>query len=133
MRGKFYTTSETAWAAMLASIIGASKSIYLEMYIFDGDTKDYDFLSELEVKARMGLRVIVILDALGSFGLANDSVERLRAAGAEIRFFSYWLHRTHRKLLIVDEEVVFLGDGDDVVVTRRHPRAAPAFGVSDRT
>lgn len=94
---------------MLAAIVGASRSIYLEMYIFEGDTKGYDFLAEIETKAREGVRVIVILDALGSFGLATEAIERLRTAGAEIRFFSYWLHRTHRKLLIVDEAIVFLG------------------------
>lgn len=109
MRGKFYTTSESAWGAMLTAIVVAKESIYLEMYIFDGDTKGYDFLTELEIKARAGLRVIVILDALGSFGLANESIERLKSAGAEVRLFSYWLRRTHRKILIIDEWVVFLG------------------------
>ena len=109
MRGKFYTTSESAWSAMLGSIMGAKESIYLEMYIFDGDTTGYDFLRELGIKARAGLRVVVILDALGSFGLANESIEELKSAGAEILFFSYWLRRTHRKMLIIDEQIVFLG------------------------
>ncbi len=94
---------------MLAAIICAKESVYLEMYIFDGDTKGYDFLTELEVKARAGLRVVVILDALGSFGLANEAIERLKSAGAEVRLFSYWLRRTHRKMLIIDEWTVFLG------------------------
>lgn len=109
MRGKFYTTSEDAWDAMLRAIIGAKESIYLEMYVFDGDTTGYDFLSELEIKARAGIRVVVILDAFGSFGLANESIERLKSAGAEVRLFSYWLRRTHRKMLIIDEWSVFLG------------------------
>lgn len=109
MRGKFYTTSEDAWGAMLQAIIGAKESIYLEMYIFDGDTTGYDFLSELEVKAHAGIRVVVILDAFGSFGLANEAIERLKSAGAEVRLFSYWLRRTHRKMLIIDEWSVFLG------------------------
>ncbi len=109
MRGKFYTTSASAWGGMLRSIIGAKESIYLEMYIFDGDTKGYDFLRELEIKAQVGVRVVVVLDALGSFGLANDAIERLRTAGAEVLFFSYWFRRTHRKMLIIDESVVFIG------------------------
>lgn len=109
MKGKFYTTSEEAWGAMLQSIVGAKESIYLEMYIFDGDTAGYDFLRELEIKARAGLRVVVILDALGSFNLATESIEHLKEAGAEVLFFSYWLRRTHRKMLIIDSRTTFLG------------------------
>lgn len=109
MRGKFYTTSENAWEGMLQAIIGAKESIYLEMYIFDGDTQGYDFLNELEIKARAGIRVIIILDALGSSALANSAIERLKSVGVEVLFFSYWFRRTHRKMLIIDEHMIFLG------------------------
>ncbi len=79
------------------------------MYIFENDTLGYDFLSELTNKAKAGVRVVVILDAIGSFGLATAEIERLRAAGAEVLFFSYWFKRMHRKILIVDEYTIFLG------------------------
>lgn len=94
---------------MLAAIGTARESIYLEMYIFHHDTAGYDFLSELERKAREGLRVIVVLDAFGSFGFTPILVDRLRNAGAEVLFFSYWFRRTHRKILILDETIAFLG------------------------
>lgn len=94
---------------MLAAIGGARESIYLEMYTFHHDIAGFDFLSELERKARGGVRVIVILDALGSFGFTPLLVDRLRNAGAEVLFFSYWFRRTHRKILIVDETTAFLG------------------------
>ena len=109
MRTKFYRTSETAWAAMLRAIVGAKESIYLEMYIFEKDTIGYDFLHEIELKALSGIRVIIILDALGSFSLAEDAIERLKSVGAEVLFFTYWFRRTHRKILIIDEWTVFLG------------------------
>lgn len=109
MRYRFYTTSAKAWEGMLGAITTASSSIYMEMYIFSDDTAGYNFLSELERKAHEGLRVIVVLDAIGSFDLSRAAIERLRAAGAEVRFFSYWLRRTHRKILIIDEHVAFLG------------------------
>lgn len=109
MRYRFYTTSAKAWEGMLGAITTASSSIYLEMYIFNNDTAGYDFLSELERRAREGLRVIVVLDAVGSFDLSRAAIERLRTAGAEVLFFSYWLRRTHRKILIIDEHVAFLG------------------------
>lgn len=109
MRYRFYTTSAKAWEGMLGAITTASSSIYLEMYIFNDDTAGYDFLSELERRAREGLRVIVVLDAVGSFDLSRAAIERLRAAGAEVLFFSYWLRRAHRKILIIDEHIAFLG------------------------
>lgn len=94
---------------MLSAITGAKKSIYLEMYIFQGDTKGYDFLSILKEKARNGADVILVLDSFGSSGLSSSAVRDLRSAGAEVLFFSYWFRRLHRKILIVDEKVVFLG------------------------
>ena len=109
MRYRFYTTSEKAWGAMLAAISTARESIYLEMFTFENDTTGYDFLSELKRKAAEGVRVIVILDALGSFALSNTLIDRLRTTGVEVLFFSYWFRRTHRKILIVDESVAFLG------------------------
>jgi cardiolipin synthase len=109
MRYRFYTSSQSAWKGMLSAISGAQKSIFLEMYVFQGDTKGYDFLSVLEERARIGVRVVLILDSFGSSGLSSRAVQKLRASGAEVLFFSYWFRRLHRKVLIVDESVVFLG------------------------
>ena len=94
---------------MLVAIGGAQESVYLEMYILEDDTHGFDFLSELARKAASGVRVCIVLDRIGSFGLARAAIERLRASGAEVLFFSYWWKRTHRKMLIVDEKQVFLG------------------------
>lgn len=94
---------------MLAAIAIAEHSIYLEMYIFEEDTIGYDFISELERKAKNGVKVILVLDAVGSFSLKATSIDRLRVAGAEVLFYSYWWKRTHRKLLIIDDYMVFIG------------------------
>lgn len=109
MRYHFYTTSEKAWKGMLFAISGARKSIYLEMYIFQNDTAGYDFFAALEKKAHEGVRVAVVLDAFGSYGLALGAIDRLRKAGAEVLFFSSWFRRLHRKVLIVDENIAFVG------------------------
>lgn len=109
MRYYFYTTSEKAWKGMLAAIAGAKKSIYLEMYVFQNDTTGYDFLSALEKKAHDGIRVIVILDAFGSNSLSSSIIARLRKAGAEVLFASFWFRRLHRKVLIIDDTAAFVG------------------------
>lgn len=110
MRYKLYKTSWKAWDAMLDAIGRAEKSVYLEMYIFLDDTSEsHDFLGKLQQKARAGLQVIIIADSFGSSELKKESVRALRQAGAEFLFFSHWLRHIHRKILIVDEKIAFIG------------------------
>lgn len=94
---------------MLGSMMSARESIYMEMYIFNDDMPEFDFFKVLERKAGEGVRVRIILDSFGSISLNNNSLARLRASGAEVMFLSSFLHRLHRKILIVDEETAFLG------------------------
>jgi cardiolipin synthase len=109
MRSRIFTTSEKAWAGMLSSIAAAEKSIYLEMYIFEDDIVGNSFLVELKNAVERGLRVIIILDMLGSRELDSGAVEQLRAAGVEVLFYSFFFRRTHRKILIIDERIAFVG------------------------
>lgn len=107
---KIYTTSTKTWDAMIAEIDKAKKSIFLEMYIFMEDTSgSHDFIGKLSEKARRGIRVVLVLDAFGSSELSEATIARMRAAGIEIIFFSDWLRRIHRKILIVDENTAFIG------------------------
>jgi cardiolipin synthase len=110
MKYRIYTTSKKAWDAMIKSILGATESIYMEMYIFLGDTNTtHDFLGILKRKAQSGVEVVLIVDAFGSMDLKGEMVTELRAAGVELIFFSHWLRRTHRKFLIVDAQTAFMG------------------------
>ncbi len=109
MRYKFFTSSESAWRGMYDAISAARESVYLEMYIFIDDMKAVNFLELLKTKARSRVRVRIILDSFGSAELSERAVKGLREAGAEVFFFSSILHRTHRKILIVDEEYAFIG------------------------
>ena len=109
MAYRFYTTSQKALTGMFSAIESAQSSVYLEMYIFEHDQTGREFLSLLEEKAREGVRVIVILDSIGSFGITTAEIERLKSSGAEVHFFSFWFKRTHRKILIIDDAIVFLG------------------------
>ena len=94
---------------MFAAIESAQESVYLEMYIFQDDTPDFNFLELLKQKARSGVKVRIILDFFGSFSLSKMAVSGLRASGAELFFLSSFLHRTHRKILVLDESLAFLG------------------------
>ncbi len=94
---------------MFETIRNAKKSIYLEMYIFQNDTEEFDFFDLLKVKGKLGLKIKLILDSFGSVGLSGDAIAELKEAGVEIIFFSYLFHRMHRKILVVDESVAFIG------------------------
>ena len=109
MKYTFYTTSEKAWDGMLAAISGAQHSIYCEMYIFVDNTPDHGFFDMLARKAQEGVRVRMIIDALGSTELKSSAIKHALEAGVELLFFSYWLKHTHKKILVVDEKIAFVG------------------------
>ncbi|MEI8174929.1 MAG: phosphatidylserine/phosphatidylglycerophosphate/cardiolipin synthase family protein [bacterium] len=94
---------------MFEAISSAKKSIYLEMYIFQDDMKEFDFFNLLKEKAKQGVQIKIIIDSLGSAGFKNESVSELESYGIEILTLSYLLHRMHRKILVVDEYVAFVG------------------------
>jgi len=110
MKYKLYTTSQSAWDGMFQSIKLAKKSVYIEMFIFLNDTSTtHNFLKLLEEKAKAGLEVVIIADAYGSWSLRNKEVLEMKAAGIEFIYFSHWIKRTHRKILLVDNKIAFLG------------------------
>lgn len=122
---------------MLAAIEQSRHSIELETYIFTNGKTGRRFLDTLTVSARAGVRVRVLADAFGSVTLRSGFFKPLTDAGGEVRFFNPLRFdrfgvRNHRKLLICDDRVVFIGganitdeyDGDGIshgwfdVVTR---------------
>ncbi|MSU44856.1 phosphatidylserine/phosphatidylglycerophosphate/cardiolipin synthase family protein [Candidatus Nomurabacteria bacterium] len=106
---KFFNNSEKAWKVMFEAISGAKKSIYLEMYIFQNDMEKFDFFNLLKEKGKLGLQIKLIIDSFGSTSLSNSAISELEKAGVEILSLSYLLHRMHRKVLVVDERIAFIG------------------------
>ncbi|MEO8206295.1 MAG: phospholipase D-like domain-containing protein [Chthoniobacterales bacterium] len=102
--------------AMLADIRSARKSINLETFIFDQGVIPEQFVDALSAKARAGVHVRVILDALGA-SMSFPYHRQLRDSGVELALYHriWWPdlqrynHRTHRKLLVIDGTVGFIG------------------------
>lgn len=94
---------------MYGAIKDAKESVYLEMYIFNDDMRRFDFITLLKKKSEKGLRVRVVLDSFGSSLLSKEAVADLRQSGTEVHFFSRFRHRIHRKILVVDESLAFIG------------------------
>jgi cardiolipin synthase len=100
--------------AMLAAIGQAATSVRLEMYIFTASGIGERFREQLSQAAQRGVRVRVLIDAWGSVTLSEKFWEPLRAAGGQIRWFNplslgRWGIRDHRKLLVCDEALAFVG------------------------
>ena len=92
MHYKFFTNSQKSWQAMFNAILVAKESIYLEMYIFQDDMVDFDFLKLIKEKAKEGLRVRIVLDSFGSLNLSKKNILEIKEAGIELFFLSYFLH-----------------------------------------
>ena len=109
MKYKFYTTSEKTWQAMHSAILSAQKSIYLESYILFEDSQTHHFFKTLKDKAQSGVKVKIVADRVGSFWINSVSLAEYAKAGIEVLFFRRLFNRNHRKVLIIDEKIAFIG------------------------
>jgi cardiolipin synthase A/B len=109
--------SAATLAAMLADIAAARRWVHLENYIIRDDHTGQLFGDALAARARAGVRVRVLYDALGSIGTSHRFWRRLRQAGVEVRAFhpllslrpTQILKRDHRKLLVTDGVQAVIG------------------------
>jgi len=118
---KFFLHAHDAWECMLDDCRNAQVSIDMEQYIFEHDAIGDRFIRIFEQKAREGVRVRLLCDAAGSSNLYNSArVKRLLASGIEVLFFnpikpwrinnySSWFFRDHRKVLVIDSHVGYIG------------------------
>jgi cardiolipin synthase len=101
----------------LAAIRRARCAINLEFYEFLPGEIAGEILQALTERARAGVEVRIVIDALGSFSTPRSIFRDLEAAGGQMRWYhplrwNTWQranNRTHRKLLIVDGNTAFVG------------------------
>jgi cardiolipin synthase len=103
--------------AMLKSIDSAKHTIdFLTFVYWKGDI-GVEFAQHLAARARDGVRVRVLLDSYGAKSMEHSTLELMKHAGAKVHWFrpihrfhpGQINHRTHRKVLIVDEATAFTG------------------------
>ncbi|HXA18226.1 MAG TPA: cardiolipin synthase [Thermoanaerobaculia bacterium] len=103
--------------SMLSAIRAAKRTINLEFYIYWDGEIGRQFAEALAERARGGVEVKVILDAVGSATMSQWMINFLTRNGIDVEWYhplrwytiSRFNHRTHRKLLIVDGRVGFSG------------------------
>jgi cardiolipin synthase len=102
---------------MIEAIRSAQKSIDLETYIYWSGNIGQGFAEALAERARAGVKVHVLIDWIGSRRVDSHDLQVMREAGAEVEKHNplLWFnlarlnHRDHRRLLIIDGKVGFIG------------------------
>jgi cardiolipin synthase len=118
-RGNRYTVltnGDQIFPAMLKAIREARRRISFETYIYNAGDMAEQFTHAFEEAARRGVRVSLVIDAVGG-SIPDEHVGRLRAAGCRLATFNtpswYSLeeinYRTHRKILVVDGHLAITG------------------------
>ena len=108
---------DETFPAMLGAIERASRRISFETFIYSPGEAADRFTTALIDAARRGVDVQIVLDAVGTSDLPLEEIERMRDAGCRVGLFNPFRYRsieevnyrTHRKILVVDGEVAFVG------------------------
>jgi cardiolipin synthase A/B len=109
--------AEENYPAWLEAIAAAERTVHFETYIIWDDESGATFADALSAKAREGVRVRLLYDWLGAVGKTRRRFwDPMIRAGAEVRCFNPprvasplgWLHRDHRKSLVIDGRVAFV-------------------------
>ena len=105
------------YPVMLRDIASAQYSITIEAYIYWEGEIGRAFATALAERAQAGVRVKILLDAIGSNSIGADILAILESSGCQIAWYNpiKWYsigrfnNRTHRKSLIVDGRIGFTG------------------------
>ncbi len=109
---------EATYQAIMQIIAEAKKSVYVTTFILTKDKVGEAIVDLLATKAREGVRVCLLLDALGCLRARGRFVAPIRKAGGQVGIFMPILPiyrkwsanlRNHRKMILVDGEQAIVG------------------------
>ncbi len=110
---------EEYFPRLIEAINSAQRTIYLETYIYAADIVGRMFSTALKNAASRGVVIHLMLDGFGSSELPQSWQDELRKAGVEVLWFRkevgrfslqrYHLRRLHRKLVLIDGRIAFIG------------------------
>ena len=109
---------EEYFPRLIKAIDAATRTVYLETYIYAADTVGRQISQALQRAAKRGVMAHVLLDGFGSAELPDAWVDELRRAGVEVLWYRpeiarfslrrHRLRRLHRKLALIDEQIAFV-------------------------
>jgi cardiolipin synthase len=131
-RLKLLKNGDQYFPMVLAAINSATRSIHVETYIFEYDNVGRRVADALAIAADRGIAVHMLLDGFGSQATAPRLIERLQPLGVQVQVFNpvRWqlqrrmLRRLHRKIVLVDDELAFVG-GINIIDDYHHPDPEP--------
>ncbi len=115
---EIFGNGRNTFDTMLKAIEKATDHIHIEFYRWESDSIGEEFRKALIKKAAEGIKIRMIYDDVGSWKLSKAYLESLREAGVKVYAFmpvSFpWFtstinYRNHRKILVVDGEIGFVG------------------------
>ncbi|MDE6297214.1 MAG: cardiolipin synthase [Muribaculaceae bacterium] len=115
---KIFTIGKDKFESLKRDLRRAKESIYLQYYIFSDDLLGKEIADILIGKAAEGLTVRVIYDHVGSFSARNRFFKRMEESGVEThpffkvtfpQFASRINWRNHRKIVVIDNEIGYIG------------------------
>jgi cardiolipin synthase len=132
-RVRMLTTGQEGWNGLLEVIGKAQSTLHIQTFIFSSDKTGREILKLLVKKAESGVKVRLLVDAIGSFHTSNRFFEPLEKAGGKIvRFmpvfnfpFKFRINlRNHRKIAVADSRWTMAG-GMNIVSDDMSPEAKP--------
>ena len=118
-RVQLYDERTPPFDAMLQAIREAKQQIHIEFFIFRADELGRAFIEAMAERARAGVKVRFLYDAIGSWGLQSKLLRQLTDAGGKAVPFLTLLNplhrrvqinlRNHRKILVIDGRIGFTG------------------------
>lgn len=115
---KYYIEGDLLYADMLKAIDKATMSINIESYIFANDEVGNNFIQLLLKKHTQGVSIKILIDSVGSSRFKNFKFFKILSKyGIQLKWFNPWSwreplkfnRRNHRKLMIIDQKICFLG------------------------
>lgn len=115
--------------SLFRDIDEAKETIDMQYYIMKSDAVGLSLMNRLASAARRGVRVRLLVDAVGGRGFRNEDIAMLRKAGVEFFMFFPFIfkylnprlnYRNHRKLVIIDDHIGYIGGfnvGDEYLHT----------------
>ncbi len=112
------TSGYDFFPSLLRDIAAAKNHIHIDMYIFEDDALGLLISDALIAKAREGVEVRIIYDDVGSWKVKKHFWERMRDEGIDLepflrvrfpRFTSRVNYRNHRKIIVIDGCVGYIG------------------------
>lgn len=117
---EYFVDGESAVQSLIKDIKAAKSSIHLEFYIFAYDKIGKEIVKLLTEKAKQGVEVRLLYDAIGSLSNSKINFRKLIKAGGKVsQFFPPFLnikllnfkanYRNHRKICVIDGKIAYTG------------------------